>query len=201
MLEYQTTITSQEINKLPLIEFKGKIHIIDTHQELLKSCDFLKEQNLLGFDTEAKPSFRKGVINPVALLQLACREDVFLIRVLKTGMPIELKRILENEEIEKTGVALEDDLKDLNKLRKFRPNGFVSLEKEVKKIGIESNGLRKLAGIILKKRISKGAQVSNWEAEELSRKQKVYAATDAWISLVMLEQLRSQFPEIFEVNS
>jgi ribonuclease D len=35
---------------------------------------------------------------------------------------------------------------------------------------------------LLKGRISKAAQVSNWERDELSEKQILYAATDAWIS-------------------
>jgi ribonuclease D len=59
----------------------------------------------------------------------------------------------------------------------------------VKGIGIESNGLRKLTAIMLGFRISKNAQVSNWEAPTLTPKQITYAATDAWVCFQMFSKL------------
>lgn len=196
-MNYLEKISNEEVNELPLIEFQGNIHLVESEEDLEKACEHLKNFTLLGFDTEAKPSFKKGIINPVSLLQLATSDDVFLIRLQKCGFSLKLKKILEKPAIIKTGVAIDDDLKDLKKLRNFKPGGFIALEKEVKKIGIESNGLRKLAGIILKRRISKGAQVSNWEAPELSDKQKVYAATDAWISLIMMRKIQENYPTLY----
>lgn len=198
MGDYLDTITNEAINELPLIEFSGTIHVITTPEELDDACRNLEGNYLLGFDTEAKPAFKKGVTHPISLLQLSNDEEAYLIRLLHTGITDSLKRLLENKQILKTGVAIEDDLKGLNKIRRFKPGGFLSLEKEVKKVGIENNGLRKLAGIILESRISKSAQVSNWEVQELTNKQKIYAATDAWIGFKMLDTLHKKHPDIFK---
>ncbi|MDH5382522.1 MAG: 3'-5' exonuclease domain-containing protein 2, partial [Cyclobacteriaceae bacterium] len=179
------------------LEFRGEIVIIDNIDDQERHASELLSEEFLGFDTESRPAFKKGVIYPVSLIQFATQKKAYLFRLINTEIGDTLIKVLESATIKKAGVALEDDLIDIKKIRNFKPQGFLSFEKEVKKIGIESNGLRKLAGIILNRRISKGAQVSNWEAEELSEKQKIYAATDAWITLEMLDRLRKTHPEIY----
>ena len=47
-----------------------------------------------------------------------------------------------------------------------------------------------MAAIILGCKISKSQQLSNWEAEEFSQAQKMYAATDAWICREMYLKLQ-----------
>jgi len=186
---FKEEISNEEVNSLPLIHFKGRIVVVDTEEAQEKAVEELQRHEVLGFDTETKPTFRKGQVRKVAILQLATKEKAWLFRLFKTPVGDKLNELLENEEIKKIGVAIDDDLKGLDDLRMFDPGGFIALEKKVKEVGILSNGLRKLSGIILNKRISKGAQVSNWEAEELNEKQKIYAATDAWICLRMWEEL------------
>ena len=78
-------------------------------------------------------------------------------------------------------MAIHDDIRFLKKVRKFSPAGFVDLQKFVKDFGIQSSGLKKLTAIVLGFRISKRQQVTDWEAEELSEPQQIYAATDAWV--------------------
>ena len=194
---YRPLINSEEINQLDLIQFEGPIHVVSDIETQETIANRLMENTLLGFDTEARPSFKKGVIHPVSLLQLSTKKEAYLFRLNESGIGDNLKNILSSSEIKKVGVAIEDDIIDLQRLRPFVARGFISLEREVKKVGIESNGLRKIAAIILKKRISKGAQVSNWDADELTDKQLTYAATDAWISIRMLEELNKSHPDIF----
>jgi len=189
---FESTISKEEINDLQLDWFRGKIHLITKKEHLPSVFEKISRHDVVGFDTETKPTFRKGEFNNVAMIQIALPGEVYLIRVNYTGITDEIHQFLESKKIKKIGVALRDDLKDLNKLRKFKPNDFLELNKLVKEIGIESNGLRKLTAIILGFRISKNAQVSNWEADTLTPKQLQYAATDAWVCLEMYTVLKNK---------
>lgn len=191
-MTYPPTISNQDINELELSQYDGKVEIITTAAKLDKAIGSLSRHKVVGFDTETKPSFRRGVKNDVALIQLAIEKKVWLIRVQDTGMTDALVGFLSDPAKKKIGVALRDDIKDLQLLRKFTPGGFVELNQLVKKIGIESNGLRKLTAIILGFRISKSAQTSNWENDILTDKQISYAATDAWVCIRMYNELNKK---------
>ncbi len=177
---YRSSIDKEEINLLPLGHFKGIVTVVERKQDVASIISRLAEEPILGFDTETRPSFKKGNRNIVSLLQLSSAHEAWLFRLNHTGLPISLAMLLENPNIIKVGVAIHDDLKALNNLRKFSPGGFIELQSFVKKFNILDNGLRRLAGNILNVKISKSQQLSNWEAPRLSESQISYAATDAW---------------------
>lgn len=180
-LPFKPTITNEEISTLPVQSFHGEIYYIDTFEKYLKVIDGLKNQSLLGFDTETRPSFKKGKSYGVSLLQLSTTEKAYLLRINKIGIPEEIVRILSSPEVTKVGVALHDDIASLRKIRPFEPAGFIDLQQYVKAYGIDDNGLKKLVANILGFKISKRQQTSNWEADILSEAQIEYAATDAWV--------------------
>ena len=178
---FRPTIDKDELKKLPLNGFSGSIHLIDTLAGVTKSMSVLIKEKVLGFDTETRPSFKKGRKNPTSLVQLATQFHAYIFRITSVGLPDEIMRLFEDPDIIKVGVAVHDDLIDLQKVRPFTPESFLDLQKFVGAYGIESMGLNKLAGIVLGFRISKSQQVSNWEADPLTDAQKTYAATDAWV--------------------
>jgi len=190
---YRKTISRDELNNLPLGSFKGNIRVIEDLEGINEVLPLIKKAKCLGFDTETRPSFSKGPNNRTALLQLATGNNAFLFRINKTKLPDTLVRILSDSDIIKVGAAIRDDIKGLQKYSDFAPAGFIDLQNYVSDFGIESNGLRKLAGIVLNFRISKRYQVSNWENKKLSEGQLKYAATDAWVSYKVyleLEKMR-----------
>ncbi|MBN2596513.1 3'-5' exonuclease [Labilibaculum sp.] len=191
MLPFQKSITKEEVNELPLQGFDGEIVLVDRDMELDDAVQYLKKFPILGFDTETRPSFKKGRVNDVALLQLAANSKTFLFRINKIGLPEQLLDLLADPKIMKVGAAIKDDIRGLQKLNDFDANGFLELQEYVSKFGIESFSLKKLSAIVLNFRISKRQQVSNWEAEELSSGQLKYAATDAWVSLKIFEKLKA----------
>ncbi len=191
----KTQITREEIDKLDLIKFDGDIILIDGPSDLTEISSFLKKQPLLGFDTETKPSFKKGNNHKVALLQLSTKETAFLFRLHNTGLPKEIATVLSDKNIIKAGVAIRDDIKSLKKLRPFEPAGFVELQEYAKKFGIENFSLKKLAGIVLNIRVSKRQQLSNWENGELTEAQIRYAATDAWACYRIYKELSGRIPD------
>lgn len=193
-MTFKENIDKKELADYPLSGFKGSIVLVDNYSELKKSARILSKADILGFDTETKPSFRKGRNNKVALLQLSDDKTAYLFRLNSIGLPDEIAAILADRSIIKAGVAVHDDIKALKAINKFREDGFVELQDYVKKFGIESSGLQKLAVIILGFRISKRQQVTNWEAPELSEAQMIYAATDAWVCYEIYKKLGNIIP-------
>ncbi len=186
-------ITKEEINDLPLGQFEGDMFLIDQLDDVEEATDFLAQHSLLGFDTETKPAFKKGVFNQVALLQISTSTQAFLFRLNSIGFPDSIRNLLEKENIVKVGAAVHDDLKGLSKLtNSFYPTSFFDLNDELRKVGFQNVGVRNLSGMVLNMRISKSEQVSNWEAETLTTRQQRYAATDAWACLEIFKKLRSE---------
>ncbi len=181
-------ITKEEINELPLWKFEGEITILEDDKDWEEVIPKLWKADILGFDTEAKPAFKKGVYNPVSVIQLATDDEVFIIRNLLCGFPGDLVRIFEDPSIIKVGAAIRDDLKDLQKLRKFKPEGFEDISTIASENGVRQIGAKNLTAIFLKKRISKAQQTSNWEREQLTQAQLDYAATDAYLGLKVYEE-------------
>jgi ribonuclease D len=180
-LKYKKFITKEEINTFELDKYSGEIVLVDTIDALVKACKEIAECNLIGIDTETKPSFKKGQMNQVALLQIATDKKAYIIRLKMVEMSEELAAIFSNKDIIKVGIAVRDDLKDLKKIKPFNEQSVIDLNVLAPQLGFESIGAKKLSALVLGIRISKRQQVSNWEAVDLSQAQIDYAATDAWI--------------------
>jgi ribonuclease D len=179
--KYQENITSEELAKRELSWFKGEIVVVDNLETYQEVFPRLLGSDLLGFDTETRPTFKKGRKNSVSLIQLSTGNLACLFRINKIGIPDGLIRLLSDPSVIKAGVAVHDDIRFLKGVKRFYPEGFVDLQSFVKDYGIQSSGLKKLAAIVLGFRISKRQQVTDWEAETLSEAQQIYAATDAWV--------------------
>lgn len=191
--EIPKRLEKEAINELPIIRFKGPVHLANDLETCKKLVQTLRNEKVLGFDIECKPNFKKGPNNPPALLQLSTSEQAYLFRLHPIMKLDGLIEILENPTIVKTGVALKDDLNNLQKIQAFQPSGFEDIAKIAQTLKIEQTGLRNLTAIFFKHRLSKSAQLSNWEKQPLSPAQINYAATDAWISrqlyMIMKERL------------
>lgn len=192
---YIETITPKDIEKLDFASFTGDIYVIDSvGAEFNRAVNYLRAQKIIGFDTETRPCFSPDQPRyDVSLLQLSGPGKAFLFRLNKIGMHRRLCALLSNDRIVKVGAAIHDDIRGLQKLRDFKPAGFVDLQKIVWEWGIRDKSVKKMAAIILGIRISKTQQLSNWEADKLSESQCRYAATDAWVCRQMyLELLDSE---------
>ncbi len=189
--EFIPSISNDDIKELPVAGFEGKIVIVTTPEQLEEACRVLSEENIIGFDTETRPSFKVGVSYNVSLIQLSTATTCYLIRLGSVKMERCLMHLLESRKTLKVGVDVQGDIRNLNKIRHFRAGGFVELQSEVEKYGIEDKSLRKMAAIILGVGVSKAQRLSNWEARELTAAQLRYAATDAWICLEMYRKLQA----------
>lgn len=179
--KFKKVISKEEIALLELGKYSGEIILVESSSHLDRVCMELSKCSLIGIDTETKPTFKKGQLNPVALLQMATDKKVYVIRLLKTSLTDQLASIFSSTKIIKVGIAVRDDLKDLKKMYPFEERNIIDLNILAPELGFESIGAKKLSALVLGIRISKKQQVSNWEAKELTTAQIDYAATDAWI--------------------
>lgn len=192
---FQKEITKEEVDKLALIQYEGPITIIRTEAEFDKEIDAISAHPVLGFDTETRPSFKKGKVYPTSMIQLSSADHAWLIRVSRLGYPGRLRELFSSGEILKVGTGLNDDLRKMRSDFNFEPDGFLDLQRYVEAFRIEEKGLKKMSAIILGRRISKSQQVSNWDADHLTEAQIRYAATDAWICLEIYSRLRNVIQE------
>ena len=174
------SIDKETVATLPVSSYDGIISVIETEAEADKADEILEQQSLLGFDTETRPSFRKGQTFNAALMQIATPERCFLFRLNKIGLCDRLKAFLENPQVLKVGLSVHDDFTVLRRNNKLDPKGFVELQDMVKKFDIADNSLQKIYAILFGERISKAQRLSNWEADQLTPAQQTYAALDAW---------------------
>lgn len=179
----QISIDKEALAGLETEVFDGKIFVVDTVAKAKNAVAYLSKNTIIGFDTETRPSFKKGVTHNVALVQLSTMSECFLFRVNKIGLCEDLRKLLENSNITKIGLSIKDDFCVLSKVSKSHPAGFIDLQALVPKYGIKDASLQKIYGILFDKKISKAQRLSNWENEELTPAQMMYAAIDAWACL------------------
>ena len=179
------------MEKMPMTAFQGEIQVIEKFgRKYLKAMDYLNRQQVIGFDTETRPTFSPGQKSGgVSLLQLSGADKAFLFRIKKLGMTPKLCRLMASEKIAKVGAATGEDVRGLQRYSPFKPASFIDLQKIVWEYGIKDKSVKNMAGIILGIRISKTQQLSNWDAEVLSEAQQKYAATDAWVCREMYLKL------------
>jgi ribonuclease D len=188
---YQREISKEEVAELELIQYEGPIHLIDSMEAFEQEIDQIEKEPVLGFDTETRPSFKKGRVYPTSLIQISSLEQSWILRVSRIGYPKRLLKLLSSESPLKIGLGLQDDLRKLRADFQFDAQGFLDLQNYVKAFHIDELGLKKITAIVLDRRISKSQQVSNWDADRLTEAQLRYAATDAWICLMIYNSLRA----------
>lgn len=184
-------ISKEAINELPLAKWEGPVRVVRTPEEVGAAVECLQQSDLLGFDTETRPAFRKGQKFAPSLLQLASAEEVVLFQLHRTGLPAPLREIFGRASIVKAGVAIAFDLKSLQELQPFEAAGFADLAHLARHQGIRNHGLRGLAAMVCGIRISKTARTTNWANPDLTPQQIQYAATDAWIGREIFLRLKN----------
>ena len=190
---YPPTITKEEINQMPVLSYKDRsVQVVTNMEQLEAAIADLNNYPWVGFDTETKPSFTKGVKNKVALVQLSTPTACYLIRECKMQMPAILSAFLAAPTPLKIGLSLHDDYRVLLRSCRFKPTGFVDLQKIIKKVGIEELGLQKMYAILFGKKISKAQRLTNWEAPVLTQAQQEYAAIDAWACVDIYEKIKDE---------
>ena len=185
-------IAKEDVSKYPLIDFQGNIIMVDNKKKLSAYCQTIANSDVIGFDTETKPAFQKGVMHDISLVQLSAENKIFLFRIDKIGLDQKILDILSNPNILKVGIDIKNDINGLKKIKNFQEFNFLDLNTLAIKKGFKSIGAVKLSIMLLGYRISKRQRLSDWSADKLTMSQIEYAAIDAWICPKILQAFKDR---------
>lgn len=192
------SISKEEMAELPVKEFSGHaVTVINLEQAEIAVKQIREAQTIVGFDTETRPSFQKGVSYRVCLVQLSVGQVCYLFRLNKIqSMPACLKALLEDDKVVKVGLSTQDDFKNLRKWGELTPRGFIELQQLVKNYGITDMSLAKIYALLFGQKLSKRQRLTNWEADQLNMRQLAYAALDAVACVEIYEALMTRGKQI-----
>jgi len=185
------TISQEEMLRLPIRRYEGEVCLISTPGDLQQALEDIRQESVIGFDTETRPSFQKGESHLPCLVQVATKHGVKLFPLRQPDEFLLLAQMLADTRAVKVGVALANDLRMLRRVFAFAEQNVLDLGIVARRLGLTQTGLRNLAGIFLGFRIPKGARTSNWAAPRLSAAQITYAATDAWACRELFLQMQN----------
>ena len=189
MIYIKEKIDKNEVAEMEVVTFDGRIIVIQTELEAEKAVDYLLTQPIVGVDTETRPSFKRGVINKVALLQVSTYDTCFLFRLNMIGMCPPVVRLLSHPTLVKVGLSLKDDIRMLHFVGEFASNNLIDLQNIVGQVGIRDMSLQKIYANLFGQKISQRQRLTNWEADVLNDAQKAYAAIDAWACLKIYDRI------------
>ena len=186
---YKIAIDKAQVNEMPVVSYDGHIVMVDTLSRVKSAVEALRRQPIVGFDTETRPSFKRGVLHKTALLQFATTDTCFLFRINKIGLPDLLKAYMEDGSKLKVGLSLHDDWGVLHRQHDVSPAGFIDVQDLAPRYHIADISLQKMYAILFGKKITKNQRLTNWEADELTESQQRYAAIDAWACINIYHRL------------
>jgi len=175
------TMLREEVAQLAIRKYEGTIRLVASAQDLERAIHEIRDEYVVGLDTETKPTFHKGQFHLPCLVQIATASVVYLFQLKRMEFSGTLVDVLENPALIKAGIGLADDFLNLKKVFPFEPQNIIDLSLVAQKQGIRKSGVRNLAGQVLGFRVTKGSATSNWARPRLTPRQIVYAATDAWV--------------------
>ncbi len=178
---HKKTITPEAVARLPIRRYGGTIRLITSAQDLERAIHVIRDEQVVGLDSETKPMFQKGQDHLPCLVQIATVSVVYLFQLNRMEFSRALVEVLENPAVMKTGVGLAHDFLSLKQVFPFEPQNILDLSLVARRQGFKQTGVRNLAAQLLGFRVTKSASTSNWARPRLTQKQIVYAATDAWV--------------------
>lgn len=163
------------------------VRLVTTPSEAAAARTALLAADVIGFDTESKPTFLKGETSTGPhLIQLATDQTAYLFPVGPHPALGELTAILESEHILKVGFGLSDDVRRLRAKLGIQAAGVVDLSVALRSSGQRNDlGAKTAVAKFFGQKLQKSKKISttNWASSRLSEKQILYAADDAHVAL------------------
>lgn len=187
-----------EIAELEPFEGLGMREIIVVTDQTLATQAFeeLELAGRVGFDTESKPTFYKGQKSEGPhVLQFATTEKayIFLSHIQETH-PVIIE-LLRASHITKIGFGLGGDLHQISNRFGLRPESIIDLDRSFKQLGYRNAvGAKSAIAIFFNQKLlkSKSVTTSNWAAKQLTERQLIYAANDAYAAIRVFHALENQ---------
>jgi len=201
LIDTSSTIDSEILSDYTISN--RTIEVIHNSEQLTQAMKDIETTPFIGFDSEQKPTFKKGQkSNGVSLIQLATASKCYLIQIKQIENIKPLIKLLENGKIIKIGTGLKGDNQELFRQFHLRLKATIDLESVFKKLSAKNQiGAKKAAAMILNHNLQKSKNISrsNWENQELTKGQIKYASEDATVVYDVMQELLDQYPFIMNI--
>ncbi|MDA8975116.1 3'-5' exonuclease domain-containing protein 2 [Akkermansiaceae bacterium] len=172
------------------------IHIPSNQAECRQAVEEIYAAGVTGFDTEAKPTFRKGQkCDGPHVVQFSLTNKAFIFQLHRSECEDACAEIIESQEVLKVGFGLKNDHSQIRSRFGIVLNHVLDLDQSFKKMGYPGQiGVRGAIGVLLNLyfKKSKSTTTSNWALPRLTPRQLTYAANDAYAALKVMEALEDQ---------
>jgi len=177
----------------------ANVRMVKTPEEAALALAALAAADVIGFDTESKPTFAKGEASTGPhLVQLATDDIAYLVQIGAAPLPEALhallRAVLESPSILKVGFGLGDDLRRLRSKLGIDTQNVVDLSTTLRRRGERNTlGAKTAVARFFAQALSKSKRITttNWALPRLSEKQILYAADDAHVALRLYRHWRA----------
>lgn len=169
------------------------VRLVRTEADAAAALAALSAMDVLGFDTESKPTFLKGEVSTGPhLVQLATDEAAYLFQIGAAPALDVLKAVLESRTILKVGFGLQDDVKRLRAKLGIDALNVLDLSTALRKGERNTLGAKTAVARFFGQKLQKSKKITttNWSLPRLSEKQILYAADDAHVALRVYRRWR-----------
>jgi RNA polymerase sigma factor for flagellar operon FliA len=172
----------------------GDVRIVRSERDAAEALAALSDTDVLGFDTESKPTFLKGEVSTGPhLVQLATDETAYLFQIGAAPAIEVLRAVLESNLLLKVGFGLADDLKRLRGKLGIDTRNVLDLSTALRRGERNTLGAKTAVARFFGQRLQKSKRITttNWALPHLSEKQILYAADDAHVALRIYRHWRA----------
>ncbi len=162
------------------------VRLVKSDADIAAALADLANTDVLGFDTESKPTFVKGEVSDGPhLIQLATDETAYLFQIGAEPTPALLRTVLESRTIMKVGFGLADDVKRLRVKLGIDAQNVLDLSTALRNGQRNALGAKTAVARFFGARMQKSKKITttNWAMARLSERQILYAADDAHVAL------------------
>ncbi|PVZ72196.1 3'-5' exonuclease [Pelagibaculum spongiae] len=181
---FEVQISKADIEHMPAWETHKRPVILVSDDNIEHAVSELKQYKVLGFDTESRPTFKRGgQDHPIALIQLASQDKCWLFQINKISNLDSLAHILQSGEIRKVGLGLSSDRRRFKNDFSVQIHNLIDLDVVFKSLGRKNQmGAKQMVAQLFGKKLkkSKKQSLSNWAADHLNPAQISYASDDAF---------------------
>lgn len=170
------------------------VHMVKSDKDANDALEALSAMDVLGFDTESKPTFLKGEVSTGPhLVQLATDDAAYLFQIGAAPAVEVLKAVLESPSILKVGFGLSDDVKRLRIKLGIDAQNVLDLATALRKNERNTLGAKTAVARFFGQTLQKSKKITttNWALPRLSEKQILYAADDAHVALRIYRRWRA----------
>ena len=170
------------------------VRLVKTERDAADALAALLLMDVIGFDTESKPTFLKGEVSTGPhLVQLATDDAAYLFQIGAMPALEVLKTVLESKAILKVGFGLQDDVKRLRAKLGIDTSNVLDLSTALRKGERNTLGAKTAVAKFFGQKLQKSKKITttNWALPRLSEKQILYAADDAHVALKIYRRWRA----------